>query len=812
MTNDEIISLVLNAFNPISAIHTDGAAADTDTVLFVVPDSNNNLVGGKMPASVLRAYLTKALNPTINSSGYWVIGSTVTSIKAEGVTPLIRRGTNGIEASTDKGATYNTVALWSDLRPDFAGMSAEEKAAFKFNYSDFTAEEIAALQKPATDAAAEIQNNYATAEANRNTVYQTAESARGSSYQTAESARGTSYQTAETNRDTQFASKEQARDNAANTAVSNVNNALALLTLQGNSVWVFMVRKHGNADPAAYKWYGQQSNIKVIGEHARMGWFKNKNQYTVCAKGRISQDVNGNAIAMDGSQGDLLMFFDVPMYHYENTVTDATDGELDIIGVGLTPSILFGKESSKMPPFGFFPDRSVLAKIGSDTAVCLHSVYSPSVAGTYKTPSAMFKQVHVTDGGGKASQYISTMESIAHSQAKNADGIHGDGWYGLYYICYQIWMEMMFIEGGSVNHTLIDTGFGVGCTMADTVDANTFYGDTIYGNSGVKTILSDGTVKGYAGLMSQPWKASAAGSVIYAADAIDGGAHYGFIKLLEALRVSDAIVKNGWEGKLGVASNIFYFDDNNNLQLSSDGSINLSTGTGMTPNKMYYVARNVTGYAGLSDGVLTCVINAYMKMSFIDAACYSDGTSLVDGCAIYKFSMPLFRGVTWFNGTFTQLQGFHYMIHTDANGVKTNNAIYQPDYTALPSITNNNNSNCYGLETDTLQMEKGMLKTENIQFGDGWASKCNPAISLFYYPNLGGDRRTYENAYVWRSGCWGSGVNGAPEKGYKCVNASVVGCACYNSDASVRSVYGVNSAVYGNDDFCGGSALIGINI
>lgn len=43
--------------------------------------------------------------------------------------------------------------------------------------------------------------------------------------------------------------------------------------------------------------------------------------------------------------------------------------------------------------------------------------------------------------------------------------------------------------------------------------------------------------------MSQPWKSSAAGSVIYAADAIDGGAHYGFIKLLEALRVSDAIVR-----------------------------------------------------------------------------------------------------------------------------------------------------------------------------------------------------------------------------------------------------------------------------
>ena len=146
MTNDEIISLVLNAFNPISAIHTDGAAADTDTVLFVVPDSNNNLVGGKMPASVLRAYLTKALNPTINTDGYWVIGSTVTPIKAEGVTPIFRKGTNGIEVSTDKGSTYETVALWSDLRPDYASMTDEQLAAFKLTFSDLTEEEKASLK------------------------------------------------------------------------------------------------------------------------------------------------------------------------------------------------------------------------------------------------------------------------------------------------------------------------------------------------------------------------------------------------------------------------------------------------------------------------------------------------------------------------------------------------------------------------------------------------------------------------------------------------------------------------------------------
>lgn len=156
MTNDEIIALMMSAFQPISAIHTDGAAADTDMVLFLTTDSSNNLVSGKMSVNVLRAYLTKVLNPTINSSGYWVIGSTVTSIKAEGVTPVFRKGTNGIEVSTDKGGTYETVALWADLRPDYASMTTEQLAAFKLTFSDLTDEEKEELKGDKGDPGAGI--------------------------------------------------------------------------------------------------------------------------------------------------------------------------------------------------------------------------------------------------------------------------------------------------------------------------------------------------------------------------------------------------------------------------------------------------------------------------------------------------------------------------------------------------------------------------------------------------------------------------------------------------------------------------------
>ena len=56
-------------------------------------------------------------------------------------------------------------------------MSAEEKAAFKFNYSDFTAEEIAALQKPATDAAALVDEHITLCDAAKDAANTAAASA-----------------------------------------------------------------------------------------------------------------------------------------------------------------------------------------------------------------------------------------------------------------------------------------------------------------------------------------------------------------------------------------------------------------------------------------------------------------------------------------------------------------------------------------------------------------------------------------------------------------------------------------------------------
>lgn len=76
----------------------------------------------KIPAEFVRAYLTNGITPVINENGNWTIGGKETGVKAEGVTPMLRSNTLGIEVSYDKGKTWSTVVLYSELDPDIQSL------------------------------------------------------------------------------------------------------------------------------------------------------------------------------------------------------------------------------------------------------------------------------------------------------------------------------------------------------------------------------------------------------------------------------------------------------------------------------------------------------------------------------------------------------------------------------------------------------------------------------------------------------------------------------------------------------------------
>lgn len=97
---------ILNIFQVV------GAITNSDQILFHSAEGNTT---AKITAELFRAYINKSYEITISDDGYVVIGSTKTAYKAEGVTPILRRGENGIDYSVDKGKTWESIAKFTDL-------------------------------------------------------------------------------------------------------------------------------------------------------------------------------------------------------------------------------------------------------------------------------------------------------------------------------------------------------------------------------------------------------------------------------------------------------------------------------------------------------------------------------------------------------------------------------------------------------------------------------------------------------------------------------------------------------------------------
>lgn len=90
-------------------------------------DSQGNGQSVLIPAEFVRAYLTNGISPSIGEDGNWYINGKNLGVKAEGVTPQLRGGTLGIEVSYDKGQTWKTEILYSDLDIDLDELENQYK-------------------------------------------------------------------------------------------------------------------------------------------------------------------------------------------------------------------------------------------------------------------------------------------------------------------------------------------------------------------------------------------------------------------------------------------------------------------------------------------------------------------------------------------------------------------------------------------------------------------------------------------------------------------------------------------------------------
>ncbi len=256
--------------------------------------------------------------------------------------------------------------------------------------------------------------------------------------------------------------------------------------------------------------------------------------------------------------------------------------------------------------------------------------------------------------------------------------------------------------------------------------------------------------------------------------------------------------------------------------------VDLNTGAGMEDAVRYFTVRDCPGMQSFSDGVMTGVLNVYIKQTPVDNVKFgssSSGTDLSGGKIIFKFSTSVYRGFTWTSGQAIWMDGFHYVIH----GCNSNNpvgdykntsefvtAIYQRDPTKLGPLTVSAGGSDvnYCKEGETcLWLDRGFEHEwfEDFQgegyagltYANGYGKGCNPSVSLFCYDSFGGSLGTYANGITFR----GATISGKDAYGYIDINGSAFGCPSGVSTLSPCSLYGYDS-VQCSDIYCGGGFSI----
>ena len=581
---------------------------------------------------------------------------------------------------------------------------------------------------------------------------------------------------------------------------------------------VTMARAHDGSSPTTQLYYGSKDALNEVLSHMKIGTFKKGKLIKECAPGRITATRSGEPIAIDGTDGDVMLYTDTVMYRDRATidgltVSGSTATTHNVIGLGLVPHMIGTKDAKKFEPFAITPHYATNdVKLDWDLQACPHSIYNPNLAtGNYATPTAKFNETFKANGNGYMPGYINSLDMSYRARKK--DG----GYQGLYYEFYENWLIAMFLELGSMYFTA-DNLFGKGCTCYYPNDDNWFNAEGSDGVSGLKRVHSDGTKVGYGTCMLDTNSGNTLG-LIHPIQSLVGNSYYDFTESLESIRIMDAIVKANLVDQMA-PNKLFTYDSNGNA-VAADSNVDVTTGANMIPNKKYFTVRNVPNCQGLANGVMTAVVNIFVKLTMND----SSGDSV-----IWKFSHPVYRGLELFSGMFTQLEGIYWVQGNTYDGSKNTswqefyyaNSCDDLDYlsgctTALDDTMSSGETTSaqtlsWGLEDKMPLMLSGLTNGYYTSGNpNGWASATNYNQSLYAHTAFGASESTYECGYMWKHGSSGHGLhapNYYPSNSNlsgRWVNASVAGCRLPYGRAG-RTLDAHSSVRDGNDAFAGGFA------
>ena len=551
-----------------------------------------------------------------------------------------------------------------------------------------------------------------------------------------------------------------------------------------------MGRGYGVSNPTLANVYGSKEALNMVLKHYKMGLFKNGALVKECAPCRITKAVDGSDINIDGSEGDIMLYTDVPIYRDRCsvsgvTVPNSTATTHNMIGLGLMPHQIGWKDAKKMNPFAFTPGYVQLDTTTNPNQYrsCYNTNFSGSATVQHSDTFTTKLIGKNGDQGGRPIMYQSAIDNMKYSRAK------GDKYQGIFYEFYEMWLIGMYLELGSLNFIDIDS-FGVGCTSNRYNSASNWISGGLSGAC-IKNVNGEGT-DDYLPLYE------------YLGGLLRSDS-YNFEEALESQRFVDALVKSNLVDKVDGKTVLEYDDDvkkKGYVKVSSN--VDLASGSGMTEGKKYYIIRNVPNCQGIGDGVMTYVLNVFFKTKFKKNYSYNN---YGDKNAIFKFSYPTYRGLELFSGAQTHIEGINHVVSRDKDGYK-GSIWYAKDYTDIKydPINHNPTYGDYNVSTSTpdekIPYIKGFVKGGEYDHSDsGWVKNANYDVSLYYATECSKEEANkfhYECGYVSRSI--------SPSDGNKIVSSSVVGC---NSDGGGlgRTLYANNSVRFGSADYAGGFSI-----
>ena len=570
-----------------------------------------------------------------------------------------------------------------------------------------------------------------------------------------------------------------------------------------------MAKGYDVSGPTLSNVYGSKESLNMVLKHYKMGLFKDGALVKECAPCRITKAVDGSDINIDGSEGDIMIYTDTPIYRDRCsvsgvTVPNSTATTHNMIGLGLMPHQIGWKDAKKMNPFAFTP--SYVQFDGHEYRSCYNKGYN----GSGGAPQAMYTTNFIGASGAQGGYPVMYQSSVASMQRSRAKGSE---YQGIFYEFYEMWLIAMYLELGSLLFTETDS-FGAGCTYNTPNASNWISG----GSSGIR--IKDGKGDGtddYSALMDYNYRIGAAvhgdTGKIRPIMGLVGTNYYNFEEALESQRFVDALVKSNLTSKVDGLT-VLEYDEKRDIKVSAD--VDVASGSGMKVDKKYYIIRNVPNCQGIRDGVMTYVLNVFVKTSFNDNV-YHGSVNVGGKTVIFKFSYPTYRGLELFSGAFTQIEGIHHIMG-NYGGVRKGSIWYAKDYTDIKyNPTNLTADTDYSVSTSTPDEDipyiKGFVKAgEYDASNSGWVKNTNYDVSLYCATECSNEANanSYECGYVWRDGhSWGGAnteSNGYIKDGYKNVNASVVGCNA-NGDALGRTLHAADAVAFGYDFYAGGFAL-----